>query len=89
MENGLVDSSGYPIGQLYIAIRIEASKRHIDLLSDKFQNNRPLFLAVGIPEKRIRTTTPKLICTRLVPEYKNIPIDVLSGLNILPDDLSK
>ena len=88
METSLVDPSGYPIGQLYLAIRFEAASRHIELFSDKFQNNRPLFLALGIPEKRIRTTTPKLICTRLLPEYKNIPVDVLNGLN-LPDVLQE
>lgn len=86
MDTGLVDLTGFPIGQLYLAIRVEARERGTDLHSDAFQNNRKLFLDVGVPERRIRTTTAKLICTRLAAEYKGIPIDVLSGIN-LPDVL--
>jgi hypothetical protein len=44
---------------------------------------------LGIPENRIRTVTPQLICTRFVPEYKKIDIDILIGkvqLDILPDE---
>lgn len=87
-ETGLVDLSGYPIGQLYMAIRFESKRRGIDIFSDKFQNNRILMMDLGIPEKRIRTVTPKLICTRFLPEYKGIPIDVLNGVN-LPEVLKE
>jgi hypothetical protein len=82
METGLVDRSGYPIGQLYMAVRFEAKARGIDIFSDKFQNNRTLFLSVGVPEKRIRTVTPQLITTRFIPEHKGIPIDVLNGIDV-------
>lgn len=87
MEAGLVDLSGYPIGQLYVAARMEAEARGIQLFSDTFQNNRPLFLDLGVPEKRIRTVTPKLICTNFTPVYKGILVDVLNGINI-PEILS-
>lgn len=83
-ETGLVDLSGYPIGSLYFALRCEAKARGVDLFSTTFQNNRQLFLDIGVPEKRIRTVTPQLTCTRLIPEYKNIPIDVLNGVNVPP-----
>lgn len=87
METGLVDLSGYPIGSLYMAIRAEAEARGIQLFSDTFQNNRLLFLDLGVPEKRIRTVTPKLITTNFTPVYKGIPIDVLNGIDI-PEILS-
>lgn len=84
VDTGLVDLSGFPIGSLYYAIRVEAKHRGINLLSDTFQNNRILFLDIGVPEKRIRTVTAKLICTRPLPEYELIPIDIELGINIPP-----
>lgn len=79
MEFGFVDHTGYPLGQLYLAIRFHAKARGVDLHSIEFQNNRQLFLDLGIPEKRIQTASPILIATRIDPEYKSIPIDVMNG----------
>ncbi|MFA5091208.1 MAG: hypothetical protein WC483_01030 [Candidatus Paceibacterota bacterium] len=84
VDTGLVDLSGFPIGSLYLALRTEAAHRGIQLFSDTFQNNRTLFLDVGVPEKRIRTVTPKLITTRFRPEYELIKTDLELGLNLPP-----
>ena len=82
MNEGLVDETGYPIGQLYLAMRVEAKARKIDIFSTQFQNNRPLLLDLGVPVERIRTVTPQLIGTRFQTEYQGIPIDYDVGENI-------
>jgi len=60
---GMLDYSGFPVGLFYIAARVEAKARGINLDSDTFTNNRQLFLDLGIPVRRIRTVTPHLIAT--------------------------
>lgn len=71
-------------------IRFEARARNIDIFSSQFQNNRRLMLDIGVPEKRIMTATPQLICTRFLPEYTNIPINIFEDpAKYLPESLEK
>lgn len=87
MDIGFTDFTGYPIACIIHAMRLEAEARKIDLYSSDFQNNRKLFLDIGVPAERIRTVSPWLIATTDPPEFRGIKVDYKIGKNI-PDQLS-
>ena len=82
MEEGLVDTQGFPVGELYYMLKYEAIARDINIYSTKFENRRPLFFDLGIPACRIMTATPQLICTQRFHEVAGIPSDYDKGLNL-------
>ena len=84
LYNGVCAYCGYPIGTYYLTARLEARERGINIFSSEFQNNRSLFLDLGVPENRLVSVTPYIITTRLLSEYAGIPVDVLNGHNIPP-----
>jgi hypothetical protein len=84
MEEGLVTTQGYPIGDLYLMVRAEMKARGGDIRSLTFKNNRQLLLDLGIPPTQFMGTTSQLLSTPLAVERMGMPVDYDNGHNLPP-----
>jgi hypothetical protein len=81
MGHNIVDSTGYPIGDLYMMFRM------MDTDSQAVRDRRELFAKMGVPKERMMSVTPVLLGHVDVAMAKKIPRDYDIGLN-LPEILT-
>jgi len=79
MDPGFLDNTGYPIGSLYFLLPYEAKARGLNLRSRDFQDNREIFIDLGIPQSRIMTVSPMFIATVRKSEVTGYTTDYDEG----------